>query len=284
MSDPWSELENKLIIEDYFHMLEDELMGQTYNKAQHRRDLTPRLNNRSKASIEIKHQNISAALIDLGIPYIDGYKPMKNYQQKLPMLIMDFLRNNNRLFDLFSRDTEFTPNINPIVELLNCLEEPPKGLLSGSISSPKPATQTTIWNTPSFNYVAQEAQNSALGASGEEFVIEYERKRLNAIGMDNYISRIEQISETQGPWAGYDIRSIDKSKRDMFIEVKTTKYGKETPFYLTSNEKTFSENNNSNYYLYRLFNFRVKPGLFVLNGNITQHFQLKPIVYKCFDP
>ena len=56
-------------------MLSHQLHSTPYNKADHNRRLGHLLNNRSRGSIEFKHQNISAILIELGYPYIEGYKP-----------------------------------------------------------------------------------------------------------------------------------------------------------------------------------------------------------------
>jgi hypothetical protein len=70
-------------IADYFHMLTLELSGQQYNKADHRRALWQKLDDRTNGAIELKHQNISAILLELGYPWISGYKPMKNYQALL---------------------------------------------------------------------------------------------------------------------------------------------------------------------------------------------------------
>jgi hypothetical protein len=78
---PWSRDEVDLIVADYFLMLRAELAGKPYSKAEHNRTLRPLLDNRSKSSIEFKHQNISAVLVGMGLPYIDGYKPAKNYQK-----------------------------------------------------------------------------------------------------------------------------------------------------------------------------------------------------------
>ena len=55
------------------------------------------------------------------------------------------------------------------------------------------------------NYLEREARNSSLGAAGEEFVLKYEKTRLESFKKLNLVDRIEQISETQGDWAGYDI-------------------------------------------------------------------------------
>ena len=61
-SQAWTDAENDLIVADYFAMLADDVAGQPYNKAEHRRQLLPLLNNRSEGSVEFKHQNISAVL------------------------------------------------------------------------------------------------------------------------------------------------------------------------------------------------------------------------------
>ena len=79
---PWSEPENELIVADYFSMLAAEFSGEHYNKAEHKRALQG-LIDRSRGSIERKHQNISAVLKALGEVWIDGYKPLFNYQVSL---------------------------------------------------------------------------------------------------------------------------------------------------------------------------------------------------------
>ena len=64
----WSLGEVEATVADYFEMLGAELSGAAYNKTNHRRLLARRLRDRSHASIEFKHANISAVLIDLGFP------------------------------------------------------------------------------------------------------------------------------------------------------------------------------------------------------------------------
>lgn len=77
----WSETEIDVIVADYFQMLAQELAGTSYNKAAHRRGLLKIID--LQGAIEFKHQNISAILLGLGHPWIDGYKPASNYQAAL---------------------------------------------------------------------------------------------------------------------------------------------------------------------------------------------------------
>ena len=76
----WTEQEVRLIVADYFAMLEAELQGEPYKKSEHRKTLIPLLTGRSDGSVEIKHQNISSVLFEFGLPYVEGYKPRGNYQ------------------------------------------------------------------------------------------------------------------------------------------------------------------------------------------------------------
>jgi hypothetical protein len=68
--------EVSLIVADYFDMLRLDLAGQEFVKAERNRALQERLNGRNRISIEFKHQNISAVLLDLELPYLNGYTPV----------------------------------------------------------------------------------------------------------------------------------------------------------------------------------------------------------------
>src|SRR5688572_6754389 len=87
MAESWSHQEVEAAVADYFAMLAAEMHGEPFNKAEHNRQLQRILTNRTRGSIERKHQNISAVLIELGYPYVDGYKPLGNYQELLREVI-----------------------------------------------------------------------------------------------------------------------------------------------------------------------------------------------------
>src|SRR5215471_18166378 len=89
----WSSAELDRIVADYFEMLREEQAGHRPNKTQHRRTLMEHVH-RSEGSIEFKHQNISAVLTELGLPWINGYKPARNYQGAIFDAIDRFLVNN----------------------------------------------------------------------------------------------------------------------------------------------------------------------------------------------
>lgn len=274
MSSAWTEEEVVAIVDDYFEMLKLELQGIPYKKSDHRNDLL-RSVERSPGSIEYKHQNISAVLLDLSMPFIPGYKPAKNYQRKvLPDVVLDYLLKHPEIQSLMSKDVEAEANTPSVDDILKSLVEAPEP----HIRQEKP---TVLQQRPArrIDYLAREAANQSLGAAGEEFVLNYEAARLLHAGKDALADRIEQVSATVGDSAGYDIRSYDVDGTDRFIEVKTTRYGINTPFFLTTNELWFSDRNRDRYHLYRPFKFRKQPKLFTLPGFIGDNAKLAPQTY-----
>lgn len=273
----WSELEVELIISNYFEMLSSELLNKSYSKAEFRRMLLPLLNNRSEASIEFKHQNTSAVLINLGLPYIKGYLPRYNYQKVLEDKVIDYLIHNQSVESQFKSfaDKEIsssTDNIN----FAKVLVDAPKNNI---VSAPFFYYGKNPIKT---NYIEREQRNNRLGLLGEEFVLQFEKWNLARTGNKYLAKDVRWVSQEEGDGLGFDVLSKNPDGSDKYIEVKTTKLGKETPFYFTRNELTFSNKNSKNYHLYRLFDFEANAKLFVKNGSLNTICQSIPITYKGF--
>lgn len=275
MSDSWSNTEVQLIIADYFKMLSAELRGENYSKAEHRRALHPLLSNRSDGSIEFKHQNISAVLIELGQPYIKGYLPRFNYQQILKEAVIEYLDNNRKIEDqflLFSdkiivpEKTDF--NFNKFIV------EPPT---VNFVAEPKATYHRSPIKT---NYLEREQKNSRLGFLGEELVMEFEKWHLINAGKEKLAEQIRWVSKEEGDGAGFDILSRNLNGTDKYIEVKTTKLGKETPIFFSKNELDFSVEKSSDFHLYRLFDFEEKARMFTRNGALNQICNSVPVAFK----
>src|ERR1035438_2786254 len=99
----WSEEELDVIVKDYFDMLGADLARQSYSKSKHNAAVEAMIG-RSHGSIEFKHQNISAVLEKLGMPWIPGYKPRRNYQGDILNAIDRYLSNNPRALEIVPAD------------------------------------------------------------------------------------------------------------------------------------------------------------------------------------
>jgi hypothetical protein len=78
----WTDDELDAIVADYFVMLGNELARQPYVKAHHNAALVAQTG-RTRGSVEFKYQNISAVLERMGLPWIFGFKPARNFQNAL---------------------------------------------------------------------------------------------------------------------------------------------------------------------------------------------------------
>lgn len=278
MAIDWTLDEVEAIVADYFAMLEAELSGASYSKADHNRRLQQRIG-RSKGSIEFKHQNISAVLINYRQPFISGYLPRQNYQQLLERAVLEWLAGHPAFFRQLADGPVLSPRLLPAMP----------GRLSGLVVAP-PEKQHVLDGTPDLprepgfyntDFVRRDAENRRLGRLGEEWVLEFERRRLHdEARRPDLAKRVEWIAETRGDGAGYDIASFGADESRRLIEVKTTGSGKQFPFMVTANEVKVSERERDAYHLYRVFDFAKRPQLYILHGALAEVCRLEPTQFR----
>jgi hypothetical protein len=279
MAEDWSASEVAATVADYLAMLTSELRGEAYSKRDHNRQLQAMLNNRSAGAIEFKHANISAVLIELGFPYIDGYKPRGNYQELLKTEVIARLDASSETTAAAEAIIAAPAAPVALVESLDVFVDPP---------SREPPSATYERRKPTFtprriNYLEREARNASLGAAGERFVLEAEHRRLWDAGHRHLAERIEHVAATQGDGHGYDIVSYELDGRERLIEVKTTSFGAMTPFFASAKEVAVSEAREE-FYLYRVFKFRDRPRVFWLQGSLRLSCVLDPVQFRAALP
>jgi hypothetical protein len=273
--DNWSRVEVEACVASYLTMLGLELNGQRYNKTEHAEALMQKLDDRGRGSVEFKHCNISAVLLALGYPNINGYKPRFNYQLELLDVVESQLAGN-QVVDAAAQAAVERPAIEIAVS----------DSYAAWVPAPKLSKirETAADYSPGFlpvrrDYLAREARNRSLGRAGELFVLGLESRRLHAEGKRALSERVEHVAASQGDGLGYDVLSFESNGRERLIEVKTTAFGELTPFYVSRNEIARSNADADKYRLYRLFDFREKPRVFQLPGSIETHCKLHPVTY-----
>lgn len=270
MGTDWSDDELDAIVEDYFVMLSADISGQPYVKSHHSAALMDAIG-RTHRSVEFKHQNISAVLDELGIPWIPGYKPKRNYQ--------------GAIFDAVDRYLTRHPG---------AIE---KGFVR--VVAPEPAADVFV-SAPTrkadephmpdrlrrlvrkFDPVVRDFRNRTLGTAGEEFVLNVEKRRLAAEGRLDLAKTVEWVAKEKGDGAGYDILSFDVSGRKRLIEVKTTNGSARTPFFLTRNERDLSQERSVDWRLYRVHSFATAPRIFELHAPLENAVSLVPETWRAF--
>lgn len=268
MAEVWTDAEIDLIVADYFSMLAQELAGHPFNKAEHNRTLQ-KLLPRGRGSIEFKHQNISAVLLGLGQPWIQGYKPAANFQ--------------NALIDGVLRWLDVRPDW--------LAPQPP------SIARARLSDASSLWigppptqrNEPSpvdaefmaklgrkYDVAERDARNRALGKAGEELILRREIETLRQSRRDDLANKVRWTSVQDGDGYGFDIASFEPDGRERLIEVKTTNGWERTPFHISQNELAVADQRRDAWHLMRLWDFARTPKAFALRPPLQAYVELTP--------
>jgi len=186
IGEDWSQDEVDATVADYFEMLRAEARGEPYNKAEHNAALRQRLSGRSKSSVELKHQNISAVLDALGLPNIAGYKPRGNTQLLLRKAIQTFLLRESTL-------------VSGIADAFEAVKAPEQRTYTAVlVEAPRVevAPRETHVGNPvriprKIDFAARDEANRALGRAGEHWVLGYEQQRLVAAGLAALFGQVD---------------------------------------------------------------------------------------------
>ena len=261
----WTNSELDAIVADYFAMLRDEIRGIAYSKTEHRRALK-RTVGRSDGSIEFKHCNITAVLEELGITGIAGYKRRDNYQRA----ILDAIARH--LDVTGARDLTMVPEAS--------------GRPLAIVDAPAPSFR----NAPRrpdldeivrrFDPVERDLRNRELGLAGERMVLDHERRWLAERGRGDLAEKVRHVSVEVGDGLGYDIESFTLEGAKKPIEVKTTRGGATTPFFMSRNERDRAEELADSYHLYRVHRFGPEPALFTLRPPLDRSVRFSTEVWR----
>ena len=128
--------------------------------------------------------------------------------------------------------------------------------------------------------------HSVLGDFGEIFALKWERNRLIDLGVTfNVLDEVVHFSKAFGDGAGYDILSRkDNGYELLHIEVKTTKGGLDTPFYMSENERAFIEEYKENTLIYRVYNYNQETDVgeheIIIYEDLVTKYNFNPVNYK----
>lgn len=261
----WTAEELDAIVADYFDMLRDEIRGVAFNKAAHNRELQKAIA-RSKGSIEFKHCNITAVLEELGVSGIAGYKSRDNYQGAILSAIERHLDNTG------GKDLSLVPQ-GPI-GLMDVVEAPVPSFRN------EPRRHDLERMVRRFDPVERDLRNRDLGLAGEKAVVEHERRWLAERGRSDLAEKVRHVSVEVGDGLGYDIESFTLAGEQKPIEVKTTRGGADTPFFMSSNEREKAEQLADCYHLYRVDRFGARSAFFMLRPPLDRSVRFSTEVWR----
>lgn len=265
---PWSDDELDAIVADYFSMLRAELSRQSYVKSHHSALLMEQIG-RTHRSVEFKHQNISAVLEEMGLPWITGYKPKRNYQASIFAAIDRYLSSDQDI-----AYSQLPPRVLAVADDAVTFVDAPK------LEAPSDRPWQLERLLKKFDPVERDRHNRSLGRAGEEFVLELERKKFTKLERPDLLKKIRWVSAEDGDGAGYDILSFEPDGRELLIEVKTTNGAARTPFFLSENECQRAAASAESWRLYRVHLFAQNPRVFQIAPPLSETLNLRPDVWR----
>ena len=208
-------------------------------------------------------------LDELGLPWIPGYMPKRNYQ--------------NAIFDGINRSLTQHPEILVLAPAPQSEAAP-----SSAIFVDPPAQTTTKQPIPArlgrlvrkFDPVERDHRNRSLGKAGEAFVVDVERKQLTQADREDLARKVRWVAEEDGDGAGYDIYSFDPHGHERLIEVKTTNGAARTPFFLSRNECEVAAEHPSDWSIYRVHLFARQPRIFIISPPLENTVHLKAETWR----
>jgi hypothetical protein len=266
MADDWTEAENRAIVDDYLAMLALECAGKSYSKTEHRNALIEVMGDtRSRGSIERKHQNISAVMLQLGLPYIKGYKPLSNIQEALRTEVRHRLEASPEWF----------------AKLQPQRQSPAEDRFGAALRQVAVPEMLPEAHGRKVDYGLLQEESKRVGDRGEEFVFNFEKASLEREGRTDLAADVFWVAREVGDGAGYDIQSFSLDGRLRYIEVKATKLGALTPFYITSAELDFARRHHGEYAIYRVFDIDGDaPEFYVLEGDLDTQLAVEAVTYR----
>lgn len=272
---PWTNDEVDATVARYFDMLVMDVRGGRFVKESVYRELSARFPSRTVGSVGRKMSNVSAVLVGLGYPHLRGLAPLANYQHSLVDAVLQQLALRHSLDDLFVSNSVSSPIAAGPVDITRETPVPVDVVTDVLYGADNAAPYRR-------NYLELEARNAALGRAGELAVVRREQEFLRKCGKSKLADRVEHVAQTQGDGLGYDVLSFDAYGREKWIEVKTTKYAAEVPFFITRRELAVSRSSPENFHLYRLYAFgsRRGVGMYSLRGNLADNCSLAPVNFE----
>lgn len=265
----WTQDEIDLVVADYFDMRDKFLRGEDFVKARHYERIIE-TTGRTKPSVERKYMNISAALERLSLPWLKGYAPLRNFQNALLKSVEHFVAQEwNGEIMPGGKNKEFDEEMEIYVEPAPQRSEP--------VVSDNPELERIARK---FDAALRDERNRKTGYAGEKRVMSAEISRLKQAGRPDLAKRVQWVSQELGDGAGYDIKSYTVDGHERFLEVKTTIGHKRTPFFLSRNEKEFSDEASENFRIYRLYNWGQQPRAFLIEPPLESRLIVEPSAYR----
>jgi ubiquitin len=124
-----------------------------------------------------------------------------------------------------------------------------------------------------------------VGDAGEKYVYEFEKNKLEKLGLNDLADKIVKQYDDLSYFPGYDIQSFDEAGNEIFIEVKSTIGKYKNYFEISENEIKAAKELGDAYYIYQVTNALTDPKISTVINNLfdfedKNKILIDPMVYR----
>ncbi|MCG8436311.1 MAG: DUF3883 domain-containing protein [Gammaproteobacteria bacterium] len=255
------------LVTSYFEILQKDITDQVSKKMQIAKENEEKLQSITDEERKQYYQQISALLMEIGMPFLDEYRPINGSSSALELALKHFLEKNLKAISAMRKVSMHNDKAVPdeLEDSKMHWVAPPKPLDYRINGMPKALAALHA----DFDFRAHEYQDTSLYKDAVKFAFAYEKRRLQEVGMKNAASEIERVDDALRELTGYDIASYNDDGSERHILVKPTYYGLYFPFYLTTAELEFAKQSKGDLFIYRIVNFATTRKLFVMREGLS---------------
>lgn len=254
----------------YFSCLKAKQSSKTFNRTATVRQVAEQIK-QPIGAVDSNFQNIDAILSRAGLPRLNQVTAA-SAEGLLRLVVLDPLA-------IWWNDLDMPGSV---ANNQRAVEEVFIDVCRGGTSVNAVAPDSVELQAIRINFAGRDEHNRKIGRAGEEWVFKLQVDLLKAAGRSDLANQVRWISRDLGNGLGYHIESRDIDGKPLFIVVKTTKAGSQTPFYLTETELNVSKMHDSRYLLYRVFDLNDDPKIFVVPGPLSESLELTPIQWLAY--
>ena len=122
-----------------------------------------------------------------------------------------------------------------------------------------------------------------VGDAGEKYVYEFEKNRLEKLGLNDLADSIVKQYEDLSFFPGYDIQSFDEFGNKTYIEVKATKGKNKNYFEISENEIKTAKEYGDSYYIYQVTSALTNPEISTVIKNLYEYEDQDRILIEPMD-
>ncbi|HET7674367.1 MAG TPA: DUF3883 domain-containing protein [Gammaproteobacteria bacterium] len=259
----------------YLTMLEAGVRGQVLKQAEHFSALMDAYGEFSEVVIRRAYADVSAVLLQCGLPFLDVYPPAPQPRRELRRHLIRYLDGARERLERIWLGEQAVRGVRVADELIDLL---------GSWAPPPLDEEFRVdaflagrARFPTFGgFQRREEQFAALRDAGCRFALAFERARLKSEHKSALAKHVKLLRADLRADSGFDLISFEADATERYIRVEPTQYSRRFPFLVEPRTLVASYRHGERFCIYRVFHFCWDAKLYMVRGDLRERLHFLP--------